>query len=98
MILEVDNEGAVDLINNYSVGGWTWRMETRQYYLRKLKEQGIMSVKWKAGTENSSDLYTKNLARKEFENHARAYVGRDTYMDIDSLHWCCHKGRVSEVM
>ena len=81
MILEVDNKGAVDLINNYSVGGRTRHMETRQYYLRELKEQGIMIVRWKAGTENSSDLYTKNLARKEFEKHARAYVGRDTYME-----------------
>jgi len=81
MILEVDNKGAVDLINNYSVGGRTRHMETRQYYLRELQEQGIMSVKWKAGTENSSDLYTKNLARKEFKKHARAFVGCDTYME-----------------
>ena len=81
MILEVDNKWAVDLINNYSVGGRTCHMETKQYYLRELKEQGIMIVRWKAGTENSSDLYTKNLARKEFEKHARAYVGRDTYME-----------------
>ena len=37
MILEVDNKGAVDSINNYSVGGRTQHMETRQYYLRELK-------------------------------------------------------------
>jgi len=72
------NKGSVDLINNYSVGGRTRHMETRLYYLRELKEQGVMSAKWKAGTENSSDLYTKNLARKEFENHARAYVYEDS--------------------
>jgi hypothetical protein len=30
--LEMDNKGAVDLVNNYSVGGKTRRMETRQYY------------------------------------------------------------------
>jgi len=44
MIWEVDNKGAVDLVNNYSVGGRTHHMETRQYYLRELKEQGVMSV------------------------------------------------------
>jgi len=32
------------------VGGRTRHMLTRQYYLRELKEQGIMSVRWKAGT------------------------------------------------
>ena len=51
--------GSVDLTNSYTVGDRTWYMETRQYYLRELKEQGIMSVKWKADTENCSDLYTK---------------------------------------
>jgi len=81
MILEGNNKLAVDLINNYSVVCRTHHMETRQYYLRELKEQGVISVKWKAGTENSSDLYTKNLARKEFEKHARAYVGHDTCME-----------------
>jgi hypothetical protein len=33
MILEVDNKGAVDLVNNYSVGGRTCHEETRQYFL-----------------------------------------------------------------
>lgn len=30
MILEMDNKGAVDLVNHYSVGGRTRYMETRQ--------------------------------------------------------------------
>ena len=80
MILEVDNKGAVDLINNYSVGGRTRHMETRQYYLRELKEKNIMVVKWKAGAENSSDMFTKNLPKKEFNKHAAVYVGSDEYM------------------
>jgi hypothetical protein len=80
MILEVDNKGAVDLVNNFSVGGRTRHIETRQYYLRELKEQGIISVICKAGSENSSDMYTKNLGRKEFEKHAAEYVGNDEYM------------------
>jgi hypothetical protein len=80
MILEVDNKGAVDLINNYSVGGRTRHMETRQYYLHELKEKNIMVVKWKAGAENSSDMFTKNLHKKEFNKHAAVYVGVDEYM------------------
>jgi hypothetical protein len=30
IILEVDNKGAVDLVNNYSVGGRTHHIEKRQ--------------------------------------------------------------------
>jgi hypothetical protein len=60
-------------------GGRTRHIETRQYYLRELKEQGAISVIWKAGTENSSDMYTKHLGRREFEKHAAEYVGKDEY-------------------
>jgi hypothetical protein len=80
MILEVANKGALDLVNNFSVGGRTRHIETRQYYLRELKEQGAISVIWKAGSENLSDMYTKNLGRREFEKHAAEYVGNDEYM------------------
>jgi len=80
MILEVDNKGAVYLINNYSVGGRTRHMETRQYYLRELNEKFILVMKWKAGVENSSDMFTKNLPKKEFNKHAAVYVGLDQYM------------------
>jgi len=80
MLLESDDQGTVDLVNYYSVGGHTRHMETRQYYSQELKEQGVMVVKCKPGTGNSSDLYTKNLARNAFEKHARAFVGNDKYM------------------
>jgi hypothetical protein len=80
MILEVDNKGAVDLVNNYSVGGRTRHLETRQYLLRQLKEENIIKVIWTPGELNSSDFYTKNLARTDFEKHTKAYVGDDKYM------------------
>jgi hypothetical protein len=80
MILEVDNKGAVDLVNNYSVGGRTRHVETRQYFMRQLKEENIIKVIWTPGEMNSSGLYTKSLARADFEKHTKAYVGDDKYM------------------
>jgi hypothetical protein len=80
MILEVDNKGAVDLVNNYSVGGRTSHVETRQHFLRQLKEENVIKVIWTPGELNSSDLYTKNLARADFKKNTKAYVGNDTYM------------------
>ena len=52
IILEVDNKGTVDLINNWSVGGRTMHVETRQLFLRRMKEQGVFQVKWVKGDEN----------------------------------------------
>jgi hypothetical protein len=80
MILEMDNKGAVGICNNWSVGGRTRHVDVRQYFLRELKEEGIIVTKWLSGKDMSSDLFTKNLARPLFEKHTRVYVGEDEYM------------------
>jgi len=56
----------------------TWKPGST--FLRELKEKNIMVVKWKAGVENSSDMFTNNLPKKEFNKHAAVYVGLDEYM------------------
>jgi hypothetical protein len=80
MELEIDNKGAVDLANNWSVGGRTRHVEVRQYFLRDLKAENIILPKWIPGDTMTSDLFTKNLERPLFERHAKAYVGDDEYM------------------
>jgi hypothetical protein len=46
MVLEVDNNGGVDLANNWSVGGCTHHISVRVSFLRELKEQGLLCVMW----------------------------------------------------
>jgi hypothetical protein len=75
MILEIDNKGAVDLTHNWSVGGRTRHVEVRQYFLRDLKEDGIIWSTWIPGESNSSDLFTKNLGGPLFEKHLSTYCG-----------------------
>jgi hypothetical protein len=50
MIFEVDNRGAVDFVNSFSVGGRTRHIETRQYYFRELNENDMLIVRWKKVT------------------------------------------------
>jgi hypothetical protein len=73
MIIEIDNKGAVDLTHNWSVSGRTRHVEVRQYFLRDLKEDGIIWFKWIPGDSNSSDLFTKNLGGPLFEKHLSTY-------------------------
>ena len=73
MELFVDNKGAVDLANNWSIGGRTCHMEVRQYFLRDLKDEGIIITKWISGEEMSSDLFTKNLHGPLFQKHVKRY-------------------------
>ena len=75
MKLEIDNKGAVDLINNWSVGGRTRHVETRQLFLRGLKEQGIFQITWVSGDDNEADLFTKNLPGPLFNKHRVMFNG-----------------------
>ena len=79
MILECDNKGAVDLVNNWSTGGRSRHIQSRIYFLRQLKEQNELKVIWKQGDKNSSDLFTKNLSGPAFHRHTAEYCGKDDY-------------------
>ena len=74
MILWIDNKGAVDLFNNWSVAGRTRHIGARLNFMRELKEQGVLEVKWIASEDNNSDMFTKNLSAPQFEKHMQAYV------------------------
>jgi hypothetical protein len=46
-------------------------VDVKYHFLRELKENGIILVKWISQEENSSDLFTKNLATTSFKKHAK---------------------------
>ena len=80
IILEIDNKGAVDLANNWSIGSRTCHIDVRYHFLRELKEAGIIKTVWKSGLDMPADLFTKNLPKPLFEKHAAVFVGKDKYM------------------
>ena len=80
MMLEMDNKGAVDLVNNWSLGGRTWHADVRNYFLRELKDEGVLIIKHVASEDNEVDMFTKNTSGPVFEKHIRKFVGYDKYM------------------
>ena len=83
MVLEMDNKGAVDLANSWSVGGRTRHVDVRIHYVRELKEAGILLIKWVPGPENDADMHTKNVSRELFEKFGKVYFGKDRYYAAD---------------
>ena len=81
MILEIDNRGAFDFINGWSVSGRCRHIEVKQYFLRELKEAGIIKMKWTKGEEMTSDIFTKNLSVAPFEKHGSRFYGEDQYYE-----------------
>jgi len=80
MIIEVDNKGAKDLMNNWSVGGRTKHIDVRYFHIRKLKEANMVKIEWIPSEENCSDIFTKNLGQELFNKHSNVFVG-DTSHD-----------------
>ena len=81
MILEVDNRGAVDIINSFSVGGRTRHINVKQCFLRELKESKQLIVKWISGTQNNADMFIKNLDGPLFKEYAEMLLG-DGALDV----------------
>ena len=79
MKLYIDNKGAVDLANNWSVGGRTRHIEVKQYFLRDLKEAGVIETLWMSGADMPADLFTKNLGKNDFEKHTATFCGKDEH-------------------
>jgi len=84
MVLELDNKGAVDLANNFSVGGRTRHMDVRNHFLRELKAEGLVVIRHVSGDDNEADIFTKNTATHVFNKHIVKFVGNDAYIGINS--------------
>jgi hypothetical protein len=78
MVLELDNSGAKDLANNWSVGGRTRHVDVKYFFLRDLKENGTMKFVHIAGSENESDIFTKNVEAPDLHRHVVKMCGSDT--------------------
>jgi hypothetical protein len=73
MILRMDNKGAKDLINNWSVGGRTCHIDVCYLFLRKAKERNMVKIEWISSQNNPSDLFTKNLSIELFKKHSSVF-------------------------
>ncbi len=75
MILEMDNQGAVYLANNWSIGGRKRHIDVQSVFLREMKEAGVLVIKWIVGAVNEADILTKNLDGPTFQQYNRVFTG-----------------------
>jgi hypothetical protein len=59
MKLMIDNKGAKDLINNWSVGGRTQHIDFCYPFLCEMKEKYMVKMKWIKSENNPNDLLPK---------------------------------------
>ena len=85
IVHEMGNKGALDLANNWSVGGCTRHVDVRNFLLLKLKGEGLLMIKHIPGEENDADIFTKNAVAQVFERHAPKFVRNDEYLKAQTL-------------
>jgi hypothetical protein len=95
VVLEIDNKGAVDMVNSSSSGGRTRHMDVRNYYMRELKEEGLLVVRHISGEDNDTDIFTKNTSVSTFLKHIPVNVGK-TWMRWNRTIPKSQDGRVLE--
>ena len=81
MILEMDNKGAVNLANNWSLEGRTRHVNVKNHFLQELKDEGLMVIRHVAGDDNDADIFTKNTMAAIFAKHIPNFFGVDEYME-----------------
>jgi hypothetical protein len=70
MTADMDNSGACDLANSWSVGGRTRHVDVQMFFLRELKEEGLVVYKHIPGPENKVDISTKNVEVGTLHRHS----------------------------
>ena len=84
MVLEIDNKGAVDLANNWSVGGRTRHVDVQNYFLRDLKDEGTLVIWFVPEDDNDAGIFTKNVTTAIHKKHIPKFVRVNGYMGWDS--------------
>lgn len=78
MILEIGNLGAINIANRWIVASGTHHVDVSNYFLRKLRDQGILVMKHIPGDTNNSNLFRKNV--DGFDCHIPLYVRHSKYV------------------
>jgi hypothetical protein len=74
MILKIDNKGFVDFTKSWTMAGRMRHIDCRYYFLRELREAGIIVVEWIDTARNTSDLFTKNTDKETFMKHSSTLI------------------------
>ena len=80
MVVESDNKGVINLYNSQIVGGRTKHIKTRYYFLKELKEEGVLEFKQISGKVNTTNMFTKNLPNPLFTKYAGYYCTNKDFL------------------
>lgn len=75
MVLKMDNSRAVDIVNSWSDHG-----RTCHYFLHKLKDQILLTIRHIQGDSNDMDIFMKNAMSAMFNRYVALFVRSNKYL------------------
>jgi hypothetical protein len=69
IFVKVDNDGAIYLSNNYSLGQRTKHINIRRHFVREFVQDGLLKTIFVPTDEKESDISTKNTQEDTFTRH-----------------------------
>ena len=66
-----DNKGAYDLCHRYTSAQHSRHIDRKLFKMRETRGAGQVQVRYVPTNDNTSDIFTKILARQLFEKHRR---------------------------
>jgi hypothetical protein len=84
MTLKMDNKGAINLIDSWSVCGRTRHIDVSYFFLCEAKKKKVLMIEWVKSESNISDLFTKNLNIIFFRKQSAEIVG-EFNIDVNEI-------------
>ena len=77
IIVHVDNASAIFLAQNWVAGQHTKHIDIQYHFVWEYYEDGMVKIIFVAGTQNDSDIFTKNLPTEPYKKHGGKLI-KDT--------------------
>ena len=82
MTAEMDNSGARDLVNSWSINRRTSHVDVQVFCMCELKEEGLVVYKHIPGLENEVDIFTKNVDAGRLLRHSTKLCGSNRLLKL----------------
>jgi len=82
VIVRVDNVGAIFMAENLTTSQRTKHVDIRYHFVREFVEDGFIRIIFVRTTENTADIFTKNVSGPLHEKHSGEFIGTKESLGI----------------
>jgi hypothetical protein len=74
VIVRLDNVGTIFMAENVTTSTWTRHVDVRYHFVREFVEDGFIKITFVRTTENTADIFTKNVTGELYDTHTSSIL------------------------